>query len=101
MVCKHSLIDRSDRQVCGEQTYVFNKQVSACRSNGGRDSLTRDKIARQVAQSVQKCMEKTGGVWRINGHELRFEDLMLVDLRNVSRGSWQPTLATYIPSTPS
>ncbi|KIP06389.1 hypothetical protein PHLGIDRAFT_461880 [Phlebiopsis gigantea 11061_1 CR5-6] len=54
-------------------------------------------IAHQVARSVKAFYENrrhesgTEAGWKLSG--IRFEDLYLLELHHVSRGSWQPVLA--------
>lgn len=90
-----SLIVVCSSQVQGVELYQCDNQVSARRANRSSDPLTLKKIAFDVAKTVRKCM-KGNPVWKIDMHlTVRFEDLLLLELQNVSEGSWQPVLAVY------
>ncbi|KAJ3549044.1 hypothetical protein NM688_g5221 [Phlebia brevispora] len=74
--------------------YQFSRQVAARRAVVERIPLSRSKIAAHVARTVMQCMDNNNGIWRISKDiELRFEDVILLELRHVSRSSWQPVLA--------
>ncbi|KAJ3552303.1 hypothetical protein NM688_g4217 [Phlebia brevispora] len=76
--------------------YDLDKQVPSRRATTTRDCLTRHTVGRHVAKSVRECMANSNNEWIVsNGVTLHFENLILVDMKNVSEGSWQPTLGYY------
>jgi len=38
--------------------------------------------------------------WKVGKHFIRMEDLILVSLHNISKGSWQPQLRLRVPEVP-
>ena len=61
-------------------------------------------VAEKVAAFIERSMPQTkiGNIdvrqWYIDGDTVRFEDLILMELRHVTAGSWQPVLAYPDPS---
>ncbi|KAI0347631.1 hypothetical protein BDW22DRAFT_1423921 [Trametopsis cervina] len=66
------------------------------------EPITRAKLAHNVANKVRQCLyemsTKTSKDPRPDWHSTRysFEQLVLLELRHVSAGSWQPVLAVAI-----
>ena len=60
----------------------------------------RRDIARDVAKVVKEAMEENHGRWYIIPPfttAVRFEDMLLLELKQVSSGSYQPVLAFFHP----
>ncbi|KAI0687570.1 hypothetical protein C8Q76DRAFT_265819 [Earliella scabrosa] len=56
-------------------------------------SITREQLARDVAEEVKTAVSHLEGGLRVGDISIEASDLVLVDVRWVSRGSVQPTLA--------
>lgn len=70
------------------------------RNRNGRVPLMRRRVAQHIAQSVRNFMRKTPGEsWKLLGEDrqhavqITFDHLYLMEMINVSEGSWQPLLA--------
>ncbi|KAJ3535508.1 hypothetical protein NM688_g6967 [Phlebia brevispora] len=58
----------------------------------------RMTVARHIAKSVKQWIEGSGGAWILsNGDTVRYENLILMRMENVSEGSWQIILGYYPP----
>ncbi|KAF7796536.1 hypothetical protein EIP86_007716 [Pleurotus ostreatoroseus] len=74
----------------------FQKQAPSRRATVRRECLARYKVAHHVAKAVCACIARDGGVWvDQNAGDVRFDELFLLELRPVSKASWQPVLAVY------
>lgn len=70
-----------------------------------RTLLTRALLAKKVAELIKKfynerCnarVDGSNGEWRIGPDGIHLDDLVLVSLRHVSQGSWQPILCLKNP----
>ncbi|KAJ3556021.1 hypothetical protein NM688_g2257 [Phlebia brevispora] len=59
-------------------------------------TFPRQTIASRMAHAIRACMQRDGGHWAFaNIGNVHFNDLWLLEIRHVSRGSWQPVLAFY------
>ncbi|KAI1792335.1 hypothetical protein LXA43DRAFT_1093860 [Ganoderma leucocontextum] len=65
--------------------------------------IMRGQLAMAIAEEVRLVMDALEEINRpltlTNGRRVEFEDLVLVDIRRVSRGSLQPTLAVAVSDT--
>lgn len=81
------------------------------RSTEDRKGLTLCDVVRHVATAVKKAINAAGGTWTVSpmppyaptllgshaqSYTVRFEDIVLLELKKVSKGSWQPILAFYV-----
>lgn len=58
--------------------------------------LTRKTVASHIANTVRSCFNDHSDVWRLETDVLVvFEYVLLLGMRNVSEGSWQPILGYY------
>ena len=72
----------------------FERAVSGCRATAKRSPVTRMTVSKHVAQTVFECLSKHGGEWIVpDGAVVHYDDIVLLELVNVSRASWQPVLA--------
>ncbi|KAL4068551.1 hypothetical protein V8B97DRAFT_2008831 [Scleroderma yunnanense] len=71
-----------------------------------RAALTRAHLAKRVAEQIKKfynercndhVTDPDGKLWKIGSGEIQLDDLVLVSLRHVSQGSWQPALCLRNP----
>ncbi|KAI0812640.1 hypothetical protein BC629DRAFT_1589375 [Irpex lacteus] len=66
--------------------------------NGQPTFITKSKLACAVAKAIQRFYKgyHRSDQWEINAgwtpKDIRFEDLILYELRHVSKGSYQPVL---------
>ena len=81
-----------------EPRISWSRQVSARRSTNGREPLTRFTVACHIAKTVWQCLCPYGGQWTLqDGTVVRFEDLVLLELVQVSQGSHQIVLGYLHP----
>ena len=75
------------------------KSAPAYRSDKEGSGFERRIIARQIAHFVYNLMDKGQQPWSfsIDGqmYTVRFDDLLLIEIRKVSEGSYQPVLAFF------
>ena len=82
-----------------ESRISFSRQVSARRSTSGRGPLSRYTVACHIAKSVWQCICQCGGQWTLgDGTVVRYEDLILLELVKVSKGSHQVVLGYLEPA---
>ncbi|KAL4073516.1 hypothetical protein J3A83DRAFT_2553797 [Scleroderma citrinum] len=71
-----------------------------------RAALTRAHLAKRVAEQIKKfynercndhVTDPDGKLWKIGSGGIQLDDLVLVSLRHVSQGSWQPALCLRNP----
>lgn len=73
--------------------------MPSCRSTVPPENLERRIIAFNVSKVIKEYMNRTDGQWNLDRvGKIVFEDLILLELRYVSGGSWQPVLAFYDPT---
>ena len=83
-----------------EPRIAWSRQVSARRSTSSFEPLTRFTVACHVAKTVWQCISSYGGRWTLqDGTVLRYEDLVLLELVQVSAGSHQIVLGYLEPRT--
>ncbi|KAL4072962.1 hypothetical protein V8B97DRAFT_1869837 [Scleroderma yunnanense] len=79
----------------------WTKQIPTMDFKTPKGPITRGKLAKNIANCVRRfvewaekqCMEADADRrWRVGKKYLKMEDLMLVSLHHVSKGSWQPQL---------
>ncbi|KAF7790778.1 hypothetical protein EIP86_001735 [Pleurotus ostreatoroseus] len=74
----------------------FRKSSPSRRATILRECLARSTVALHVANAVFMCIQRDGGSWDDDSAgTITFDELFLLELRRVSRGSWQPVLAVY------
>ncbi|GJE86969.1 hypothetical protein PsYK624_030520 [Phanerochaete sordida] len=84
----------------------FAKQMNAQRRVRGQTvPIRRSKVAKQVAQVVEKFIEWASDMsvnpgLRFGPHNITINDIYLVELRQVSPASFQPILAVRRPPPP-
>ncbi|KAI0085405.1 hypothetical protein BDY19DRAFT_445710 [Irpex rosettiformis] len=88
-------------EVAGYTSFVTQKYVR--RTTEGRESISRRRLATKLAEVVKAFVQKNSGVTPQGLNRLQFgpgyiqlEDIYLLEVRHVSKGSLQPILA-YIP----
>lgn len=68
--------------------------------------ITRAKLAKNIAKNVDRFIQEksksnieddSDGQWRVGPGGIKLDDLVLVSLHHVSRGSWQPHLRLRRP----
>ncbi|KAL1762606.1 hypothetical protein FB107DRAFT_244176 [Schizophyllum commune] len=86
----------------------WTKQIPAKDFKKVPSPITREKLAKEVAKCVKRFIENQRPLpndeankrWRVGGaNGIKFEDLILVSMHHVSRGSWQPQLRLRSPRT--
>ena len=76
----------------------YSRQVSARRSTTNPEPLTRYTVACHIAKTVWQCLCRYGGQWTLqDGTVVRYEDLVLLELVQVSKGSHQIVLGYFEP----
>lgn len=77
---------------------TFERQVSACRFTRNPEPLTLSTAARHIARTIWVCIQSYGGQWTLqDGTVVRYEDLVLLELVQISEGSHQIVLAYLQP----
>ncbi|KAF7798451.1 hypothetical protein EIP86_009672 [Pleurotus ostreatoroseus] len=76
------------------------EQISSRRATIEQEGKTLAEIVEKVAGIVKRSIDKPtdSHKWVINGDTVKFEDLILLELRHVTSGSWQPVLAYADPT---
>ncbi|KAI9461492.1 hypothetical protein HD554DRAFT_1513184 [Boletus coccyginus] len=86
----------------------WSKQIPTKDFKTPRGPITRAKLAKNIATCIRhfvdsvedKPMEaESDRRWKIGKRYIKVEDLILVSLHHVSKGSWQPQLRLRPPST--
>ncbi|KAI5894995.1 uncharacterized protein SCHCODRAFT_02535442 [Schizophyllum commune H4-8] len=84
----------------------WTKQIPAKDFKKVPAPITREKLAKEVAKCVKRFIESQKPLpsdeanrrWRVGGaNGIKLEDLILVSMHHVSRGSWQPQLRLRSP----
>ena len=85
--------------VAAAQPHIsYSRQVSARRSTTNPEPLTRYTVACHIAKTVWQCLCRYGGQWTLrDGTVVRYEDLVLLELVQVSKGSHQIVLGYLEP----
>ncbi|KAI0689334.1 hypothetical protein BC835DRAFT_1369370 [Cytidiella melzeri] len=82
----------------------YNKQKHALRATREKQSVCLSKIATHVAEVMQEFVKEMNGQattdprWRVGPEYIDFEDMYLVEVRQVAKASLQPIIA-YRPKT--
>ncbi|GJE93018.1 hypothetical protein PsYK624_091770 [Phanerochaete sordida] len=84
----------------GRSDYV--KSINVHNFGKHRRPISKIKLLTRIAEAVQDMVEaneRTAGpeedLWRIGKGGVRFENIVLHSLENVSKGSWQPKLSLW------
>ncbi|KAI0337943.1 hypothetical protein BDW22DRAFT_1348811 [Trametopsis cervina] len=81
---------------------VWSDNIHLFDHNYNADPITRAKLAHEVAKKLRTCLQELSTVPsrdpRPDWHATRYsiDQLILLELRHVSAGSWQPVLAVVI-----
>ncbi|GJE92924.1 hypothetical protein PsYK624_090830 [Phanerochaete sordida] len=82
----------------GYDTWHFGNALDA--TDGQKRTRSIAEIAQQVAERVREFYNEQvtadGGVADWSLKKIQFKSLYLVELRNVSRGSWQPVICCRV-----
>ncbi|GJE93028.1 hypothetical protein PsYK624_091870 [Phanerochaete sordida] len=80
----------------------FVRSINVWNFAKNRQPISKIKLLKRVAEVVQKMVKVNGIIagseydsWRIGEGGLRFENIALHSLENVSKGSWQPVLSLW------
>ncbi|KAG1880321.1 hypothetical protein C8R48DRAFT_587646 [Suillus tomentosus] len=107
-----NLIDKDDKMLenCGPSVSIrlqwpgyraWTRQIPTMDFKSPKGPITRAKLAKTIANCVKRfieekemeCMEmEADRRWRVGTRYIRMEDLILVSLHHISKGSWQPQL---------
>ncbi|OJA19772.1 hypothetical protein AZE42_03987 [Rhizopogon vesiculosus] len=84
----------------------WTKQIPTMDFKSPKCPITKAKLAKNVANCVKRFIDEKGPgrmemegdrSWRVGTRYIRVEDLMLVSLHHISKGSWQPQLRLRTP----
>ncbi|KAH7890709.1 hypothetical protein F5I97DRAFT_1798867 [Phlebopus sp. FC_14] len=79
----------------------WTKQIPTYDFKTPRGPITKGKLAKNIANCVRSFIEvaekqhmeaESDRRWKVGRRHIKVEDLMLVSLHHVSKGSWQPQL---------
>ncbi|KIK80097.1 hypothetical protein PAXRUDRAFT_159591, partial [Paxillus rubicundulus Ve08.2h10] len=79
----------------------YHKSISTKDYSSTRRPINISKLAKLVAKRIQLFMEimskrpmeiGSDQQWRVGPHHITLDDLILVSLHHISRGSWQPQI---------
>lgn len=80
---------------------AWTKQIPTMDFKSPKGPITRAKLAKNIANCVKRFIEEkekermemeADRRWRVGTRYIRMEDLILVSLHHISKGSWQPQL---------
>ncbi|KAF9245303.1 hypothetical protein BU15DRAFT_41204 [Melanogaster broomeanus] len=86
----------------------WTKQIPTMDFKNPKGPITKVKLAKNVANCVRRFIEAVEGKamepdsdrrWRVGKRHIKAEDLVLVSLHHVSKGSWQPQLRLRRPTS--
>ncbi|KIJ61274.1 hypothetical protein HYDPIDRAFT_97134 [Hydnomerulius pinastri MD-312] len=85
--------------------HPWAKQISTMEFKTPKQPITKAKLAKNIANCVRHFIEiekqamdaDVNRRWRVGKRNIKVEDLMLVSLHHVSKGSWQPQLRLRRP----
>ncbi|KAG1746700.1 uncharacterized protein EDB91DRAFT_1049172 [Suillus paluster] len=106
------LLDKDDSMFedCGPSVSIrlqwpgyrsWTKQIPTMDFKSPKGPITRAKLAKNIANCVKRFIEvrptkrmemEADRRWRVGNRYIRMEDLILVSLHHISKGSWQPQL---------
>ncbi|KAG2366918.1 hypothetical protein BDR07DRAFT_1479693 [Suillus spraguei] len=112
-----NLIDKDDNMFenCGPSVSIrlqwpgyraWKKQILTTNFKSPKGLITRAKLAKTIAICVKRFVEdkekermvmEADRRWRVGPRYIRVEDLILVSLHHISKGSWQPQLRLRTP----
>ncbi|KAF8420345.1 hypothetical protein L210DRAFT_3425104 [Boletus edulis BED1] len=93
---------------CGPSIYIrinwpgypsFKRQISSRNWRKMKGPITKAKLAQNIAKTTSQFIEKMSNKplevgaersWKVGPQHIKLEDLILVSLHHVSKGSWQP-----------
>lgn len=84
----------------------WTRQIPTMNFKSPKGPITRAKLALNIANCVKRFIEdkekermemEADRRWRVGARNIRMEDLILVSLHNISKGSWQPQLRLRTP----
>lgn len=85
---------------------AWTKQIPTMDFKSPKGPITRAKLAKNIANCVKRFIEEkekermemeADRRWRVGTRYIRMEDLILVSLHHISKGSWQPQLRLRPP----
>lgn len=111
------LLDKDDNMFenCGPSVSIrlqwpgyraWTKQIPTMDFKSPKGPITRGKLAKNIASCVQRFIEEkekermeveADRRWRVGTRYIKVEDLILVSLHHISKGSWQPQLRLRTP----
>ncbi|KAG2113169.1 uncharacterized protein F5147DRAFT_64536 [Suillus discolor] len=111
------LLDKDDNMFenCGPSVSIrlqwpgyraWTKQIPTMDFKSPKGPITRAKLAKNIANCVKRFIEEkekermemeADRRWRVGTRYIRMEDLILVSLHHISKGSWQPQLRLRTP----
>ncbi|KAF8557781.1 hypothetical protein OG21DRAFT_1456949 [Imleria badia] len=77
----------------------FKRQISSRNWRKTKGPITKEKLAQNLAKTTYRFIEKMSNKplevgadksWKVGPQHIKVEDLILVSLHQVSKGSWQP-----------
>ncbi|KAJ8595632.1 hypothetical protein M405DRAFT_320757 [Rhizopogon salebrosus TDB-379] len=80
---------------------AWTKQIPTMDFKSPKCPITKGKLAKNIANCVKRFIEdkekermemEADRRWKVGTRYIRMEDLMLVSLHHISKGSWQPQL---------
>ncbi|KAG2122111.1 hypothetical protein DEU56DRAFT_917912 [Suillus clintonianus] len=112
-----NLLDKDDNMFedCGPSVSIrlqwpgyraWTKQIPTMDFKSPKGPITRAKLAKNIANCVKRFIEEkekermemeADRRWRVGTRHIRMEDLILVSLHHISKGSWQPQLRLRTP----
>jgi nitrogen fixation protein len=112
-----NLLDKDDSMFenCGPSVSIrlqwpgyraWTKQIPTMDFKSPKGPITRAKLAKNIANCVKRFIDEkekermemeADRRWRVGTRYIRMEDLILVSLHHISKGSWQPQLRLRTP----
>ncbi|KAG9312928.1 hypothetical protein JVU11DRAFT_6362 [Chiua virens] len=77
----------------------FKRQIPSRNWSKTKDPITKGKLAQNLAKTTARFIEKMSNkpmevgadrCWKVGSQHIKLQDLVLVSLHHVSKGSWQP-----------
>ncbi|KAN0088540.1 hypothetical protein V8E55_005597 [Tylopilus felleus] len=84
----------------------WSKQIPTMDFKTPKGPITRAKLAKNIATCIRRFQEyvqnkpmeaESDKRWKVGNCHIKVEDLILVSLHHVSKGSWQPQLRLRLP----
>lgn len=112
-----NLLDKDDSMFenCGPSVSIrlqwpgyraWTKQIPTMDFKSPKGPITRAKLAKNIANCVKRFIDEkekermemeADRRWRVGTRYIKMEDLILVSLHHISKGSWQPQLRLRTP----